>query len=554
MPKVPVYGEAKVSPIRQPMPNVTVDVPVPDIAGAVGQVADAAMDIRRQANETAVREAERQAIDLEFQTFDKPPEGNDPGGYVNRRGKAAMEQYQSTLDSYASGMSRIRSALKNDDQRRLFDEKIGSVRSQQARLKAARHANAERERFDAEEMSARLDSAISAVGANASDGARAAYEVGTARAELEGYLRERRGLKPEDQQYQDAVRDFQSRAHATAVDSLLAARNPKAAQEYFEATKGEIDGVVRTKIENELKAHVVEAKAFGTVDDVFARYAPTGDQGAAEAELTKALAGDPDALKLARAELTQRFQAQAMQQERQLGQSMQWALENGRYSYASIPREMRAGLTPQNDVRLREWLNGKIDAARSQPDPVMKARADEIMYKLPHNPEQFKAADLTAVYPVFAAANMETQWRQLANEQDAMRKGKAGDEWAMLKPTLDARLATLGIDNKDPRSSQAEDYLRRQIESARAVKGSSLSRKEVDDLIDQSFIKGELQGWWDSEAYQFEAPYSDNPFVGGVPLADYQMIADRMRQSGMEVTPELVEQEYNRFKRSQLGP
>lgn len=547
MPRVPQYGDAKVRQISQPTPNVVQNVPVPDIVSGVGAVVDAAMDIRKKANETAVTEAEKKALDLDFATFDDPEKG-----YLVKQGKTAIENYQPTLEAYDGGMAKIRAELKNDEQRDLFDRKVATARRQQARLTAARHMSQQSERYAETEMQGRLENAISAAGRNAEDPTRVGYEIGTARADYAKFLSERKGIKQGDEKFDDAMRDFDTKAHETVIDNLLTRPGGGAkAKGYFDAVKDSIDGARVDAIQGKLAEYIANEKAVSAVDVAFKAVRTGGDPGTAELDMVDGIKDDPKAQAIARAEFRNRVAAFETSQNSQIGKAKQWVLENKAFSYARIPREFRDGLTPTNDVELREWITSKIDAARSAPpSPAQKARAEELFYKLPRTPEEFKKADLMAVYSVFEAAGMESQWRQLTAEQDAMLKGKAGDEWAMASPTLDARLGTLGIKKSDPRAAQAEDYIRRQISAGRERKGSALTRQEVDDVIDQSFLKGEIQRSWlpDTEAYQFEAAYAEGPVVGTVPLEDYQKIANTLRYAGEQVTPERVESIYRQFQ------
>jgi len=542
MPQVPIYGAPKVRAASTPVPNMQTNVPVPNIVGPVSQAVNIFDDIRKQANETAVLEAEKQAMDLEFSTFDAPETG-----YLNRKGKDAIDGYQSTLDAYDNGMSKIRESLKNDEQKALFDEKVAIARRQQALLKGARHINQEREQFDADNLKAYADGVVSSAAANFNDPSRVGYDIGRGLAEIDAWAK--RNGKSEDV-VAGMKSDLETKAHTAVIDRMLATGNAAGAKSYFDSVSSKIAGDKRDEIEKELGASVAEAKAFDVVGTVFEKFARTGDQGGAELAVTEALKNDPAAAKLARAEIKARFDAFEKQQDRQLGLAQQWAMANGNYSYAAIPKEYRAGLSPQKDVELRKFLDGQLSGG-TPADPAMKARADEVAYRLGRDPEQLKETDLMVVYPLFQAAGMETQWRQLANEQDAMRKGKAGDEWAMAGPTIEARLATLGIKPKDARAKQAEDYVRRQIESERQRNGKPLTREQVDAIIDTSFMRGVIQREWASDplVFQFEAPYQTGPFVGGVPLSDYQKIRDTLIASGeANPSPERVQSVYAQFQ------
>ena len=544
MPRIPQYGESKVRAIGTPTPDVVQNVPVPNIAGAVGNVVDAFADIREEANRTAVTEAERKVLDLDFSTFDDPEKG-----YLRQQGKMAIEGYQKTIDGYDAGLSTIRSGLKNDDQRRLFDEKVATSRRQQARLTAARHMSQERERFDENEMAGRLDGAVGAAARHADDPARVGYELGTARADLAAYLK-RKGIADGSEAFADRMRDFDTKGHEAVIDSLLSRPGGAGkAKAYLDTVRDSIAGDRLDEIDKNLSEFMAGEKSAGAVDVAFDAFRRTGDLGKAELDMIDGLKGDAKAQGLARQELRQRAAAFNESQDVQLGKAMQWALANGSYSYASLPRDLRAGLSPDKDVKLREWLDGKIDAARARVDPADKVRAMDLWTNLPRRPD-FKDADLTPLAPVFLAAGEEARYDQLVREQEALRKGKAGDEWAMAEPTLKARMRTLGIESKDARSLQATDYVRRQIEAERVRLNRALNRKEVDDIIDQSFVRGEIQREWapDPDAYQFQAGYADGPFVGGVPLADYQKIADSLRAAGEEVTPENVESVYRQFQ------
>lgn len=541
MPQVPIYGAPKVKAASTPVPNLQTNVPVPNIAGAVNQVVNVVSDIRQQANETAVLEAERQAMDLEFQTFDAPETG-----YLNKQGKDAIEGYQQTLEAYDGGMSKIRESLKNDEQRVLFDQKVAIARRQQAMLKGARHVSQERDRFDAANLKAYVENVVTSAAANYADPARIGYDIGRGAAEIDAYAK-RAGLPQEAVDGMKA--DLETKAHRAVIDRYMATPgNAKQAKAYFDAVKDRIAGDQRDEVEKELSSFVALDKATTAVDDVFAEAQRTGDFGAAETKLIATLQGDPEAQRQARVEFKQRQAAFESSQQTQVGKAMQWAMANGKYAYAAVPREFRAGLTPENDVKLREWLDGKVDASKQKVDPADKERALNLWYQLGRDPS-LKDKDLAPLAAYFLAVGEEARFDQLVREQDAQRKGKAGDEWAMAKPTLDARLATLGIKPKDKRSSQAEDYIRRQIESERLRLGRALDRKQVDDIIDQAFLKGEIQGTvWDTGAYQFEAPYIGDDVAGGVPLADFQKIRDTLRAAGQDDSPEAVQSLYRRYQ------
>ena len=280
MPTVTRYGERRVG--TAPLPGVRKTAATTALAegagleqaraetaqsfGRLGQIGAEVVGAmvareRQRADEVALLEAENRLSACEQQRLYDPA-----AGALTRKGKDALPLPEAVGAEFHALAGEIAAGLSTDRQRAAF-ARVRAQRGDSLQLTLRRHTFTEMQQYEATELRAYLDNATQAAVANALDPRRVGLERDRAVTAIRRHGA-RTGLGPEA--IEAAASGAQSAIHVGVIDRLLASDQDRAAQIYFEETRGQILGDTLARVERALRVGSVRGEAQRRADAIVA--------------------------------------------------------------------------------------------------------------------------------------------------------------------------------------------------------------------------------------------------------------------------------------------
>lgn len=293
MPRVPTYDEFQAQP--QVLGPTRVDAPMsPAMAAIPGQQqqqygqavmqsgnaqAQIALDIQKDVNEAATKEADNAAAEA-LNTLLHDPKS----GYLNTQGKNTLASTEETLKSAQDVIDKAGEGLTNDMQRRMFTD-VARRRMLMAREQISVHAAAQTKVYNETETTKRMGNSRKDAAANwtlwntgkvLEDGTKEPNAYSTAKATMiaeANHLAEMKGFGPDSETAKSLRLEQTTLLHGDIISTMLAADKIKDAKEYYEKNSEEIDPEKRDEFKKALNtAGVAEesiklARAMSIMND-----------------------------------------------------------------------------------------------------------------------------------------------------------------------------------------------------------------------------------------------------------------------------------------------
>jgi hypothetical protein len=273
MPRVPAVTGQSVMPNAVPAPFQRVQATPADFGAGIGQALERTggqiAQVGDRLNARAVeisKENDALAAEKAYAAFSDQERVflNDPErGIYSRRGGNAMGAYEDATKWWDESTRAAVEALENPNQQRLL-QGILLRRRDQALDGVSRHVARERQTYIGEATDARVKGLVADAAAAYNDEGK----VNGLIEEADGLIRfwgQRQGQAPEKI---DLARRAARSTIRQSVIERMAVDNPMAAQRYYEANKGDLDGTTQQAIEKALKGAVGRQRANMAVERV----------------------------------------------------------------------------------------------------------------------------------------------------------------------------------------------------------------------------------------------------------------------------------------------
>lgn len=276
MPRVPAVTGQSVMPNAVPAPFQRVQATPADFGAGIGQALERTggqiAQVGDRLNARAVeisKENDALAAEQAYAAFSDQERVflNDPErGIYSRRGGNAMGAYEDATKWWDESTRAAVEALENPNQQRLL-QGILLRRRDQALDGVSRHVARERQTYIGEATDARVKGLVADAAAAYNDEGKVSGLI----EEADGLIRfwgQRQGQAPEKI---DLARRAARSTIRQSVIERMAVDNPMAAQRYYEANKGDLDGTTQQAIEKALKGAVDRQKGNMAAAAVFPR-------------------------------------------------------------------------------------------------------------------------------------------------------------------------------------------------------------------------------------------------------------------------------------------
>ena len=225
---------------------------------AIGQIA---LQERQRADEVALMEAENQLSAWERERLYNPQTGA-----LAQQGKASFGLPESVAGEFNTVAGDIEKKLGTDRQRLAF-QRLKANRYAQVDLTLRRHVLGEMQQYEAGELKSLVDNSLSNMAANATDPARAGYELSKAVDAIER-SGPRVGLGPE--QVKAQVEAVRTKGHTAVIESLISQGQTRAARAYYDEAKEQIAGDSIARVERALREGTIRKEAQTKADTILA--------------------------------------------------------------------------------------------------------------------------------------------------------------------------------------------------------------------------------------------------------------------------------------------
>lgn len=548
MPQVPVYGGQQLR--DAPLEGGFARAPAGDngagaVARGLDQVDQFASKLADQENTDGALRTEAQ-IKTDFVKFEADlrtkAQGKDAVGYAD-----AVKQWWDDAGKTYGGQL-------NGAQQRMIGRSL-LVAKGQAFQGAVRYETQERDRSELEAFKGAQLAEIQRAGAAGTP------EAAAAASEL---LRQRnaewaakKGLPPE--QVQQLNMHDTTAVHVNMI-SRLQQSDPKAAQEYFNANKGEIDGTRHDEIMGALNKVSAAADGDAFAGDVWGRLGPKGynqpiDLVAMEAEARKQFANDPARMQHALAAIKERagsfnatekeFNASNVNKvmERYAKESLTVAQVTHMPEFLALPGQEQAQIRDRIDNHINALVargaaaEQRADAAESRAQRKLTRDGYSEFLKLsdPAVLSTMSEAQIQAKLPVLGnelTGHLLTQFRSTKNDPTKHEQWKMDTEdFNHVADQMGLKPFEKKTDEEKANLGELKYRVEQVIGVAEKAKGKALTREEKAELMTTEMARRVKTGG----VFGFFA--SDKPVIGlskdeiasvNVPPADRSQILEAM--------------------------
>lgn len=216
--------------------------------------------------------AQAKAADNQLASFDENLLHDPDTGYLGKLKKDAIDTRTDVLKSRQDAYDKINDGLDNDVQRMMFD-KTARLRTQHTQQLIDAHAMNQVKAYQHDELQAGLNVAIDAAvrnypGWNQQD-SQFSLEKARIEASVNG-IADNAGVPRDSDQHKEMQQAALTKVHTMVLDQMIVDEQPKQAQEYFDANKGQIDPSKYAELTQKIQNgnSYVDGKAAG--DRIFA--------------------------------------------------------------------------------------------------------------------------------------------------------------------------------------------------------------------------------------------------------------------------------------------
>ena len=395
-------------------------------------------------------------------------------GYLNLRGRTALQQAPAVLDAYSEAQARTLDTAADDDQRRMLQE-LADKRLASFQEVVERHGAAQRQGW----YDQVADQRIAAMNADAalhwSSDALLRRALGTARAEV----RERAERKSWDSPLTEAALNREtSRVLASAIGAAVD-RDPERARSLRTRYAAVIEDTDRAVLDTLLAEAQTRERAQAASEEILNAAPSEGHHPTPRWRVQRADAIPDPAVRAATIRRLNSATAAAEARARALGEQV-------------LARVLNDGLTDPSQVPVGEWvaldatrrraIEARLDHSAAGTEPASNpALVDELATEMTQAPHDFARRDLV---PLVAHLPLP-QWQRFRDWQAGLRRNDPAtrDEVYVIKRGLqlaDKIVPAIATDHEaaDIRARLVED-----IETDRRVSGKTLDDADITDML-----------------------------------------------------------------------
>lgn len=497
-------------------------------------------DAQKQADEVAVINASNQLDTWENKRLYDPVTGA-----LAQKGKAALPLPETIATEYKDVAGGIAQGLTTARQQMAF-AKLSAQHEQNLDMTIRRHVMGEMQAYEGSELTAFVENKRSNAIANSQDPRRVFEELGAAVDAIHASA-PRLGLGPEVVQHQ--VEATQTATHVGVIDSLLSQGQARAAQVYFEETKGQITGGAADKVQKAIAEGQLRGQAQQTADGILAK----GGTLAEQRDQVKAIT-DPELRDAVQARIEHEASIQEKQQRDQEEATAKTAYDavDRTHSVDSIPPATWLGLSGGTRSALHEYANRLAKGEPVETDPV---KYYGLMQQASETPEAFVKVNLLG----YKGSLDNATFKQLTDLQYSIRKGEREQADKVLSgfrtstQLVDDALTSYGIDpaTKDLPTKQSIAELRRmldtRVQAQEALTGKKATNDDMQTTLDAILSQSRTTpgSWWGLVPFN-GVSLSDTKkrlidlTPADVPAADRTQIEDSLRRARLPVSDQTV--------------
>lgn len=493
---------------------------------------------RQAANQTALIAADNQLAEWQNKYLYDPQ-----SGALNRKGKDAMPLPEETKDAFNEVADQVEAGLTNDDQRMAF-ARLRSQTWQGLDLQVRRHTFTEMNEYRNGELKNFISNTVNKAQHVADD-------PKMVQVELEKGVSAIRTMGPSLGMGQEAidaqVRAVQSQVHENVIGQLLADGKDKAAQAYFDAASGQIDGEKLDAVKRALEEGTLRGESQRKADDIIRQ------GGSLTEQLEKAKDLDPKVRDQVeqRLEHNAAIEAHAKQVREEDTLRGAYNLVDKSKSIDAIPPQVWTSLDGSQRSALRSYAHA---LAKGEPittdDPTFYA----LMTQAGEDPTTFLKQNLLN----YRAKLSDSDFQQLAGLQLSLRNGdrKAAEKdlagFRTKKEIVDDTLTQYGINpNAKPTSKEgvATANLRRLLDQrvdALQADGKKVTNEEIQGALDtilgtQVKEKGSFFNLFvPGKPFLDRTRRAVDTTIDDIPADKRQRIEERLRSRGEQITDQKV--------------
>jgi hypothetical protein len=503
MPRVEVYGQPRVD-LRPVSGAKLTAVPSPDVFGAgLGDVAERVGEhfysaiedeARRRADEVALTDFSRQSDEWEHQHLYDPQTG-----VTNTvHGKDALGLSADLGDAYDKFSGDLIATL-NPRQQLAAQKQAVNKHAQIVRTLDA-YGSREMDAYETATTNGAISNSQNLAAANASDPPRVAQEIAKQQSIVEGYA-QHAGLSPDARD--EMMGKVLTGTHVGVINQLLASDQDTAAQTYFDAAKGQINGEALAGVQKALEAGTLRGQGQRFVD------ALPPDLSETDALDKVKTITDPKLRDEVQSRVVQEYglrkQAARDDADKQMTDLANLIDQHPARGVRAIDSATWSGLPISERMTLEMYA--KRNQTADGEGKTNMVNYYRLMDQAANDPSGF-VKDLT-VNNLLRNIGGKTEQKQLIELRDSIIKGQKADAEKTLSgfrtseqvvsDTLDAAGIKRTGEGADLATiARFRSALDAQVEAFQQLKGKKATSDDVQEMSDQLLSKSVLtpNGWW----------------------------------------------------------
>lgn len=556
MPKVEPYGQPRVD-LRPVSGAKLTAVPSPDVFGAglgaeaagIGEHYYSAIEdqARQRADEVALTDFSRQSDEWEHQHLYDP----QSGALNTVHGKDALglsADLGGAYDKFSGDLI----ATMNPRQQLAAQKQAVNKHAQIVRT-LDNYGSAQMNEYETAATNGAITNSQNLAAANATDPLRVSQEVAKQQAIVASYA-EHQGLSPDARD--SMMGKVLTGTHVGVINQLLASDQDTAAQAYFDAAKGQINGEALAGVQKALEEGSLRGQSQRQSDQILKDTETESDA----LDQAKAIT-DPKLRDAVQSRVVQEWALRKQAQRDDTEQTMVGAAnlidKNPGKGVRAIPPSTWTSLSVGERTQL------ELYAKRNQEPGGVKTDWDAY-YTL----QRFASSDDPKDQETFANMNLmafrsklgNAEFKQMIEAQAAARKKDVNGAHQVFategvqQQVIDQALVGIGVNpappkpgttNYDATISQRVVDFRRAVRDAVATRearsGKKLTEPEVQDVVDTLMtpISPAVSHWFSANEparYAFETPGKTITTTAQIPPSERKLMEDALRRAGRPVT------------------
>lgn len=495
---------------------------------------------RAKADRTALHEANNRLSDWKNKRLYDPQEGA-----FAQKGKNALPLPEQLRHEYDALAGEIEQGLSSDEQRVAFAQ-LRSNEWQALDLQVRRHVFGEMQTYEQGELTSLVDNSINAAVLSATDPLLVKREMDKAVTALKTSGPDL-GMGPEA--IDAKVAAVQSKVHVGVIGNLISQERTQQAQDYFEATRSQIDGNHIDTVQQALATAGVRKQAQQQTDAIVRAGGTPAEQRQKAAAIDDPKVRDDVENRLDRLHaIAERAKKDAEEDTMRDGYNI---IDSQGFDVTKIPPSQWESYSGATRSAMIGYANQRAAGRPTQTDdPTYYA----LMQQASTDPETFLAQNLLN----YRHKLDDGDWKQVVGLQGAIRNGQRDAADKVLAPfathtqLLNDSLELYGINpNAKPGTPEANAVaqLRRMVDRrVEVLQGGGKKatnqdiQAEIDSILSASkTVKG---SWWN--LLPGGAPFSDqtrrliDTTVHDIPAADRKQIEAALRQMNRPVSDAVI--------------